>query len=153
MSRVTPIMAQTALPEGVKRATVSQEVIRRMKNTSRELPPHHIEKIIEEYMSDLKRGGFTKTWILDTTEAGVKGYIKMAELELKGEGYINRPEKSTRVMRRYKKLCPNNWFKPKPESALTSKSHTPIPNLKRRADSAPPLPLRKSKKLTLVQNA
>ena len=45
MTRPKPMLQRTALPESVKFATVSQEVVRRCKNTSRELQPSHINKL------------------------------------------------------------------------------------------------------------
>ena len=118
MATKTPLLQRTALPENIKVATVSNEVIRRFKNTSRDLPSHVIEEIISDYMSDLLRGGFNKTWIANSVYAGVVGYSRMVEAELNGTGYINRPEHSTRTTRRFKRLCiGNTWYKgPQPPS-------------------------------------
>ena len=104
MSRVTPLLKRTALPENVKVNTVANETIRRMKNTSRDLNPTVVEGVLSDYMSDLQRGGFDKAWIVNAVGAGVKGYTKMAKNEINGGGPINRSEKSTKAKRRFKKV-------------------------------------------------
>ena len=116
MARKTPMMARTALPEKVKIATVTQEVIRRCKNTSRDLPPSHITEILETYISDLRRGGFKDEWISMTVNAGITGYGRMVKNEIEGKCPVNRSEKFSFTSRRFKKLCgKQSWFKQKTE--------------------------------------
>ena len=110
--RKTPLMACAALPENIKVSTVSQETIRRMKNTSRDLNSQVIEDIISEYISDLLRGGFPKNWVFNSVMARVTGYSRMVKNELDGKGPVNRPEAHTRKIRRFKRLClKSSWFK------------------------------------------
>ena len=95
MTRKVNLYKKSALPEGVKVATISQEAIRRFKNTSRDLPVSIIEGIISEYMSELEMGGFSRPWITNTLEAGLSGYCRMVENELSGNTSINRDAAST----------------------------------------------------------
>ena len=108
MSRSTPLVEKTALPESVKIATVAQEVVKRCKNTSRHLAPNVINNILGEYIRELERGGFHPHWVNNAINAGLNTYIRMVENELKGVGPINRPEKATRMHRKFKVLCGQN---------------------------------------------
>ena len=111
MSTKTPIMRRSAMPEGVVKATVSSEFIRRYKNVSRDLPSSKIEQVIEDYCSDLKRGGFTEGWIEDTLLTATKGYSKLIKLESEGRTKINRSGAAGKTSRRAKKLSKSSWFK------------------------------------------
>ena len=112
MARCTPMLAKTALPENVKVATISQEIIRRLKNTLRHLPPEFTNKVIEEYVADLKRGGFHPSWIEKTVNSAITGYLKMVRAELDGTGYVNRPSHVNKTKRRFNKLLgKSTWYK------------------------------------------
>ena len=64
MANKTPMHSRSAAPEKDKIQTVVNEMLRRMKNTSRELEPEVLEQVIMDYSCDLKRGGFHKQWII-----------------------------------------------------------------------------------------
>ena len=49
MANRTPIHARSAAPEKDKVTTVTNEFIRRMKNTSRSLPRFHLEEYLQNY--------------------------------------------------------------------------------------------------------
>ena len=102
MARATSLLSRTAMPEGMKVATATQEFIRRLKNTSRLLDPTHMEEELEKYCADLKRGGFKEVWVKNCLTSIVKGYLRMVSRELKGEGKVNRPETSSRTIRRHR---------------------------------------------------
>ena len=108
------MLARTALPEGCKISSASQEFIRRYKYTSRLLPPKEIEKVISDYASDLKRGGFTSDWIANALNSATTGYLRMVDNENQGG---NRLATTSSASRRYKKLLGrSNWFKDKPNN-------------------------------------
>ena len=112
MANKCPILRRSGLPEGSKKNTAVQEVIRRLKNTSRELGIQDIEPILIEYMSELAMGGYTHTWRMDVLQAGIKGYSRMWASETDGKGWVNRPEHATATKRRAEKLTgASNWFK------------------------------------------
>ena len=46
------------MPEGIVRATVSNEFLRRFKSTSRDLEPEEVNRVTSEYCQDLKKGWF-----------------------------------------------------------------------------------------------
>ena len=128
MSRQTPLLERSALPDRVKVSTVSQETIRRLKNTSRELEVVHMNNIIEQYICDLKRGGFSQEWILNAVGSGVTGYIRMVQNEISGLSPLNRPEKFTKTNRRYKSLClKSDWFKKSTQNNQSSAQNSENP--------------------------
>ena len=63
--------SRNASPIKQQITTATNEFIRNMKNTSRELPRSHIETIISDYCDDLKRGGYHKNWIQNCVEAAI----------------------------------------------------------------------------------
>ena len=105
VSNKVPNRESSAAPVNQKIATCSQEVIRRMKNTSRDLLPNNIEGILRTYMDELIAGGYDQAFREKILEAGTKGFVKMWEQERQGISRINRPEKATRKTRRWNKLC------------------------------------------------
>ena len=70
MANRAPNLASSAAPEGQKIATASQECIRRLKNTSRDLPKHVIERVLMEYMDELIRGGYEIEFSIDEYRFG-----------------------------------------------------------------------------------
>ena len=121
MSNKVPNRESSAEPINQKIATCSQEVVRRMKNTSRDLHPSNIEEILKVYMDELISGGYDQAFRERILEAGTKGFVKMWEQERQGISRINRPEKSTRRSRRWNKLCgKTSWYKGKGETPQNS---------------------------------
>ena len=81
-----PNLRRSGLQEGSKKNTAVQEVIRRLKNTSRELGIQKIEPIVIEYMSELAMGGYSHTWRIDVLQAGIKGSSRMWASKTDGKG-------------------------------------------------------------------
>ena len=112
ISNKTPFNARSAAPIKDKIQQVSQEFLRRYRNTSRLLHPHHINRIQSDFCQDLKRGGFDHKFITTSLRAATIGYIKMVRADLKGEIPMNRPHHFEARRRRQKKMMSkSNWFK------------------------------------------
>ena len=108
----TPFTSRSAGPQKDKIQQVSQEFIRRFRNTSRQLQVNHINEVISNFCQDLKRGGFDHTFISTSLRAATAGYLKMVRADLKGEIPMNRPHHYEARRRRQKKLrAKSNWFK------------------------------------------
>ena len=113
MSNRTPNLAHSAIPESMKVSTASGEILRRLKNTSRDLPPGRIEGVLKTYMQELKEGGFPQAWREDALLSAVTGYERMWRKEVEGKGRLNRPAHTTVVGRRWKRLIGRTrWFQP-----------------------------------------
>ena len=71
-----------------------------------------VEGILLKYMEELRIGGHTVEFRMEALNSATRGYIRMWESQVKGEGWVNRPEKSTRKARRHSKLMgKTNWFR------------------------------------------
>ena len=77
MASKTNNLFRGGLPLGSKVATGVSEVLRRLKNTSRELPAHHIEEVILDYMQELREGGYPTEIREEILNSAIKGYTKM----------------------------------------------------------------------------
>ena len=94
-------------------ATSTQEVIKRLKNCSRDLHPSVVEGVLRQYMSELEAGGYSHQWRQRVLESALMGFEKMLKGEKEGTGWVNRPEVSTRGTRRLKRLAGRtSWFQP-----------------------------------------
>ena len=89
-----------ALPEGFKITTGVQEVLRRLRNTGRYLPPKNAGKIIRDYMQELREGGFPKKVRLEIVNSATVGFGRLWEKEIKGETKINQPSEAREMKRR-----------------------------------------------------
>ena len=102
----------SAIPEQQKVSTTAQEVLRRVKNTSRDLPPEVVEEVLMTYMEELEARGYKEDWRSKVLESAMVGYEKMLRSEKTGQGYVNRPESHTKLKRRWNRLVgKHNWFK------------------------------------------
>ena len=111
MASKTANKESNGLPEKTKISTVINEVLRRCKNTSRNLDDHYLENVLKDYMAELKEGGYPKSWRMEILQSALKGYARFWKLEVEGKGYVNRPVWVTKNKRRAARLEGNkNWF-------------------------------------------
>ena len=73
------ILAESAQPWQQKRTTATQELIRRLLNTRKELTCCKKQKIITEYMQLLKNSDYDATFRSEILKSGLKGYNKILE--------------------------------------------------------------------------
>ena len=105
---------RSGLPESSKRATVTNEIHRRIKNTSRELEDGRITSVLTDYMSELAQGGYPLKWREEVLRAAIIGYRKIWANECNGSGFVNRPDHENKSRRRAAKLTGNStWFQVK----------------------------------------
>ena len=83
MANRVPNRASNALPERQKVTGATQEVIRRMKNTSTKIDQGQtIKEILKEYMGELRAGGYSSNWRREVLTAGLTGYARMWSKEV-----------------------------------------------------------------------
>ena len=99
------------IPDGSKIATATQEVIRRYKNTSRDLPENHIEEVLLDYFQELRECVYPQSIREEVLTSASKGFQRIWSLECEGKGHVNRPGSATKTQRRADKLSPHNWFR------------------------------------------
>ena len=123
MANPCPNLQCSGIPDGSQRATATQEIMRRLKNTTREAP-ELVPRILTEYMGELAQGGYPLSWRKQVLSAAIRGYVKIWNLETKGEGFVNRPDHVTKDKRRAAKLNGSStWFQ-KPRGPKTGPKPT-----------------------------
>ena len=70
------ILKSSALPENIKSATATQEIIRRLSNTDRREEQSTKNNILEDYFLCLKMSGYSVTEIRKFAVDGIKGYTR-----------------------------------------------------------------------------
>ena len=89
-----------------------QEVLRRMKYTSRKLKVKEYEVTLRNYMRELAMGGYSHQWRCVVLLSTIKGYLRIWELEVTGTGNVNMPNHVTAAKRRANRLIgKSSWFK------------------------------------------
>ena len=107
-------MASSALPPNVKRATMTNEVLRRLRNTQRGLPWSVFADTISEFSNDMKHMGYDPGFRAKVVTAALTGYRRQCELADTGARPLHRPRGYDGVNRRNKKLMSRDgaWHRP-----------------------------------------
>ena len=111
------ISKRSAMAENGKIASLSQDLIRRLKNTSQGLPQHVKNKVIDQYCTKLASSGYGNKQIHSIITAGLRGFVKLSKKQ------IHRPAATTRRERNLKKLTgKTQWFRSKKKEDKNSKA-------------------------------
>ena len=106
------IMEKGAMPENTKNSTLSQEIIRRMMNTSELVSQGDRNQIVENFIVKMRKSGYNKDQIRNIVISGLKGYQTKLERSRKEGKDLHRDARSTAGLRYKKKLLSKaNWFK------------------------------------------
>ena len=84
------VQAKSALSEEVKAATLSEEIVRRLRNTSQELDNSERLEILERACVKMKSSGHTEKFIRTAVAKGIKkfkGDVRRSELPEDNKGY------------------------------------------------------------------
>ena len=112
------VMKESAMSEKSKVSILSQDLIRRMQNTSEKVPESERIKIIDNYIDRLLVSGYKTEQIKEIVESGLKGYIRKLNRAIKSGIPLHRPAASTLQGRIRKKLTErSNWYKKKPKNS------------------------------------
>ena len=85
------IMKESAMPERSKIVTLSQEVVRRMRNTGRAEPVESRAEILSDLMLKMKDSGYNISSRVNVLKSGLRGYYSMVLTEAYGGRPVNRP--------------------------------------------------------------
>ena len=69
----------------VKRSSLIQEVVRRLRNTKRSLPWKMKTEILSEFVNSMKLSGYSKEYRLDIIQSGIRVFEKICERNDSGE--------------------------------------------------------------------
>ena len=107
------ISKDSAMPFQTKRAALSSEALRRLRNTSEELPWAVKAEILSEFSHKLKCSGWDEKSRYDFIMAGLTGYKRQLERAEAGICPLYRPREWDRESRRKKKiLAKTSWYRP-----------------------------------------
>ena len=107
-------MKSSALSENTKIASLSQDMVRMMKNTSESLPQSGRNEVIDNFTKKLTRSGYTYQQTKNIIEAGLKGYEAALERARTGKRKLHCNAKEGASKRYRKKLmAKSQWFKDK----------------------------------------
>ena len=107
------ILASSAQPWGQKRTTLTQELIRRLLNCSKELSCKTKRKHLDNFMQLLKNSGYSEAFRLEILNSGLKGFDKILKAEREGTRPMYRPKgwkESARWLEKKRKK--SNWLGP-----------------------------------------
>ena len=90
MAKKTLIQRRSALGENVKVASLTQNIIRRMKNTSEDVPDEERRKIVDDYYWQLKLSGYSDEQSKKVIKAGLIGYEKLLLKCKQGKAKMHR---------------------------------------------------------------
>ena len=91
MANPLVMMECSAMPVKVKRTTLTQEVIRIHRNTSKHLPKETVVKHLDNFSASMKASGYSERFRLEVIKSGVEGFEIMTKVEEEGGRPVNRP--------------------------------------------------------------
>ena len=108
---------KTAMGENTKNQILSQEMVRRLLNTSEDLEGEHLIEITDNYAKKLHNSGYQRDHIRKIILAGVKGYGAKLRRSKEQETPLRRTsEESEGARTRTKLIGKSTWFKKKRSS-------------------------------------
>ena len=107
------MLNQSAMSSKVKRASLTQEALRRLRNTKREIPWERKAEILSEYSHKLMVSGYNERFRSDVIKSAVEGYNNQCRRADTGTVPLHRPREFDEENRRRKKLMSkSSWFRP-----------------------------------------
>ena len=104
---------ESALPIKIKIVTLTQEILRRMRNSSRREPISYKVELLDSFMVKLMKSGYPVDVRKTVLEAGLKGYYRMVPGEVEIIRTVNMPASLGLKLREASKMSPaRNWYKP-----------------------------------------
>ena len=101
------------MPHNVKMATMVNEAIRRLRNTSRSLPWATKVDILTRFSNDLRLSGYNQQFREKVVQSAITGFTRQCEAADNGGTPLHRPRSYQRAERRKKKLMSKEaWFRP-----------------------------------------
>ena len=113
MSSPYVILSKSAMSDKIKRNTLVQEAIRRLRNTSRDLPWDLKAKILSEFSNKMRISGYSAQFRLEVIQSAVRDYEKQCEKADKGITPLHRPREFQAEQRwKNKHMTKTSWYRP-----------------------------------------
>ena len=117
------ILASSALSWSQKRFVHTQEILRRMKNTSHELGTETQNKFISQYLLKMKRSGYGKKFRSQVLLSAKSAYQKIFEQHKSENSYFYRNRSEMISRKAHKNSVSSNWWQ---KSSNSGKVYTDI---------------------------
>ena len=104
MANFNVMMEFSAMPLKVKRTSLTQEVIRILRNCRKELPWEEKAEHLSDLAARMKASGYSEKFRCEIINAGLRGYEKMSQIEESGGRPINRLRSDNASERKQEKL-------------------------------------------------
>ena len=106
------MLEMSAMPAGMKRTALTQEVVRICRNTRQGLPWEKTAEKLSDFSQRLKASGYNEDYRLQVMQSGVKGYDKMVVVAGSGGRPISRPKMwEEDKLQKKKDHQKTNWYK------------------------------------------
>ena len=115
------IHKKSALSENVKVASLTQNLIRRMKNTSEFLSLGERLAVIEQFTEQVLKSGYSREQTVRIVTAGLVGYENKVMAKKLGCGLHKNAAEGAIERRRTKLIGKSSWFKSAPKSKTREK--------------------------------
>ena len=108
------MLKDSAMPARSKMSSLTQEVIRRLRNTRTTLAwEEHQAPILTQFCRQMARSGYGEGYRKEVITSGVSGFERQVEASRSGEKPLFRPRGWRREERRRKKLVKRvGWYRP-----------------------------------------
>ena len=108
------LMADSAMPQDAKRTVLTQECLRRLRNTKKELGPKVQNEHLSEFMRRMKKSGYSENYRLQIVKSAKEAYKKILIEDEEGSKPLYRSRNWKKLERQKSKLDKkNNWFRNK----------------------------------------
>ena len=94
------MMARSALPDKIKRSTLTNEAMRRLHCCSPNLAKEIRNEVMEDFAKMLRRSGYSERFRHEVISDAMRGYEKRVEEERRGGRPLDRPRQYEEVERR-----------------------------------------------------
>ena len=122
------MMARSALSSRVKRATMSNDALRRLLCCSQNLEEHKTVEVMEEYARMLRRSGYSEKFRYEIISDAVQGHEKMQKREQEGGQPVDRPRSFDEEGRRRRKEGKRGrWYRKEPRGTSVREGALIIP--------------------------
>ena len=114
MAKKTLIHRKSALGENTRISSLTQNIIRRMKNIGEEVEMKERIRVVDEFTDQMLFSGYSVEQTRKIIIAGLKGYENLLKKAERGQTRIHRPAADGLAARKRKKLLgKGNWFQPR----------------------------------------
>ena len=115
------ILANSALNPNAKRTILTQECLRRLRNTKVELGEEIQIKYLNEFMIKLKNSGYNKKYRIEVLDSAMKAFDKMKEDDKNNIKPLYRSRSWNNAERKKsKEMKKQNWWKSDPKTDFKS---------------------------------